>query len=64
MACWTGGFRMATESAATHAIAQPLARRTIGLWQRAARNPRVFILLNLLTDLMYAWVDPRVSYGN
>ncbi len=23
-----------------------------------------FILLNLLTDLMYAWVDPRVSYGN
>lgn len=24
----------------------------------------IFILLNLLTDLAYAWVDPRVSYGN
>lgn len=23
----------------------------------------IFILLNLLTDLAYAWVDPRVSYG-
>jgi peptide/nickel transport system permease protein len=24
----------------------------------------LFILLNLITDLIYAWVDPRVSYGN
>lgn len=24
----------------------------------------LFILLNLLTDLIYAWVDPRVAYGD
>ena len=27
-------------------------------------DPYPFILLNLITDLIYAWVDPRVSYGN
>jgi peptide/nickel transport system permease protein len=56
---------MATETAAPLAIAQPVARRTMALWQRAARNPRVVIgAAVLLLFFLMAIFAPLIATGD